>query len=125
MGTIPSQQEASVELPTSDAAILTSPASLQASSLPQLPLAETGRHAHEIWKRFNKIRLPKEKAQSTKRNYDAICQACGTQVIGKPQKMRKHLTGCQLANNGAQTEPLGSAVSLSSSVTQDFSKRAG
>lgn len=111
MGTLTTEQEVNVQLPASEAPLLANPPRLAATGTSQLPLAETGRHAHEVWKRFNKIRLPKEKAQSTKRNFDAICQACGVTVIGKPQKMRKHLSGCQLANNGLQTEPLASTVS--------------
>lgn len=112
MGTISTEEQVTVQLPASDTPLLASPPRLSATGTPQSPqpLAETGRHAHEVWKRFDKIRLPKEKAQSTKRNFDAICQACGVTVIGKPQKMRKHLSGCQLANNGLHTEPLANTV---------------
>ena len=112
MGAISTEEQVNVQLPASDTPLLASPPRLSATGTPQSPqpLAETGRHAHEVWKRFDKIRLPKEKAQSTKRNFDAICQACGVTVIGKPQKMRKHLSGCQLANNGLHTEPLPNTV---------------
>lgn len=112
LGPITSEQEVHPQLPASETPLLASPPRLSATGTPQSPLAETGRHAHEVWKRFNKIRLPKEKAQSTKRNFDAICQACGVTVIGKPQKMRKHLSGCQLANNGLQAEGLTNTVRL-------------
>lgn len=112
LGSIPSEQEVHPQLPVSDTPLLASPPRLSATGTPQSPLAETGRHAHEVWKKFNKIRLPKEKAQSTKRNFDAICQACGVTVIGKPQKMRKHLSSCQLAGSGLPTDSLTNAVSI-------------
>lgn len=78
-----------------------------------------GRPADErIWKHFKQIALPPEKAEKAKRNHDAECSHCGTVVLGRPYKMKEHLSLCDEASNSdrmeADTMQISNAASTSS-----------
>ncbi|DBA72340.1 TPA: hypothetical protein ACH3X2_010580 [Trebouxia sp. C0005] len=45
-----------------------------------------------IWKHFKQIALPSEKAKTAKRNHDTECRHCSSAIIGKPYKMKEHLS---------------------------------
>lgn len=45
------------------------------------------RQADPVWDQFNKRKLPADRALKLKRNFEAECKGCGTEVAGKPQIM--------------------------------------
>ncbi|DBA89522.1 TPA: hypothetical protein ACH3X1_016172 [Trebouxia sp. C0004] len=49
----------------------------------------------DIWDHFKKIKLDSNAAKSLHRNYDATCKGCAERVVGKPEKMRRHLEPMQ------------------------------
>ena len=60
------------------------------------------RKADPVWDQFNKRKLPVDKAVKLKRNWDAECKGCGTEVSGKPQIMKRHLVDCDKAIHYSQ-----------------------
>ena len=60
-----------------------------------------------IWKHFKQIDLPPDRAEKAKRNYDAECRHCGKVVVGKPYKMKEHLSLCDKASNSDRMGGLG------------------
>ena len=63
--------------------------------------------AEKIWKHFRQIDLPPDRAEKAKRNYDAECRHCGKVVVGKPYKMKEHLSLCDKASNSDRMGGLG------------------
>ena len=53
------------------------------------------RRPDPIWDQFKKRKLSADKAAKLKRNYDAECNACGTEVAGKPQMLHRHVAECK------------------------------
>lgn len=51
----------------------------------------------DTWDHFKKIKLDSNAAKTLHRNYDAICKGCAERVVGKPEKMRRHLVNCSKA----------------------------
>ena len=45
-----------------------------------------------IWKHFKQIDLPPDKTEKAKRNHDPECRHCGKVAVGKPYKMKEHLS---------------------------------
>ncbi|DBA98182.1 TPA: hypothetical protein ACH3X1_014801 [Trebouxia sp. C0004] len=60
----------------------------------------------DIWDHFKKIKLDSNAAKSLHRNYDATCKGCAERVVGKPEKMRRHLVNCSKAAPTSQLHAL-------------------
>ena len=82
----------------------------------------------QIWKHFKQIQLPSEKAKTIKRNHDAECNQCGRVIVGKPYKMKEHLSLCDDASNSdrmeADTMQISAAASTSSHPASGISGKA-
>ena len=71
----------------------------------------------KIWKHFNQIDLPPDKAEKAKRNHDAECKHCGTVIIGRPYKMKEHLSLCDQASNSDRMEADSMQISNAASTS--------
>jgi len=60
----------------------------------------------DTWDHFKKIKLDSNAAKTLHRNYDAICKGCAERVVGKPEKMRRHLVNCSKAAPTSQLHAL-------------------
>ncbi|DBA73520.1 TPA: hypothetical protein ACH3X1_011543 [Trebouxia sp. C0004] len=64
-----------------------------------------------------------EEATKQHRNYCAVCKACGTEMHGKPERMKRHIIDCKRADHADQLHTLhkqaGSLASESGSQPQN------
>ena len=70
-----------------------------------------------IWKHFKQIDLPPDKAEKAKRNHDAECRHCGTVIMGRPYKMKEHLSLCDQASNSDRMEADSMQISNAASTS--------
>ena len=71
----------------------------------------------KIWKHFKQVILPPDKAEKAKRNHDAECRHCGTVIIGRPYKMKEHLSLCDQASNSDRMEADSMQISNAASTS--------
>ncbi|DBA77162.1 TPA: hypothetical protein ACH3X1_009736 [Trebouxia sp. C0004] len=77
----------------------------------------------KIWKHFKPIALPPDKADKAKRNHDAECRHCNTVIMGRPYKMKDHLSLCDQASNSDRMEADSMQISNAASYTGTFDVR--
>ena len=60
------------------------------------------RQNDDIWDLFKKKKLSPEECIKQHRSYTAICKACGTEMHGKPERMKWHIVDCKKADPADQ-----------------------